>query len=79
MVVNSNSWTLAGEGGVDHGDDRLIGRDKDRNVWFLIEHCFLLFYGQSARSFASDLERALKQVRYMHHICIIPNLESEYF
>ena len=34
---------MAGEGVVDHGDDRLKeGRKKDRNVWLLTEHFFVL-------------------------------------
>lgn len=81
MVVNSNSWTLAGEGVVDHGDDRLKeGRKKDRNMWFLTEHCFFLvcLFVVSKRNIASDWEGALKQVRYMHHIYVTPNLKSEY-
>lgn len=41
------------------GMTRLIERDKDSNVWFVVEHCFFfvcLLCGQSTRSIASDFE-----------------------
>lgn len=41
MVIDSESWALAGEGGDRAWGDRLIGKDKDRHLWFLMSH--LLF------------------------------------
>lgn len=67
--MQARQWLVKGV--IGHGNDRLIGRDKDRNVWFLMEHCFFAY------CIACDLERALKQVKYMHHIYITLNSKSE--
>lgn len=66
------------KGVVCHGGNRLKAQGQkcvvlDGTLLFVS----LLFCGHSSRSIASDLEGALKQVRYMHHISITPNLKSE--
>jgi hypothetical protein len=52
----------------------LIGKDKDRNVWFLMEACFCSFAcGRSTKGIAPNLAGAF----YTLHRCIGTNLEAE--
>lgn len=79
-TVRAGHWLVKGV--VGHGDDRLKeGRKEQGQKCVVLDGTLffacLLVCGQSTRSIVSDLEGALKQARYMHHLCITPHLKSE--